>query len=235
MGSPAGDLFVTLAGVATATSRLRLITSIVALARRRPHLVVQAAGSLDRLSDGRLVLGLGAGEDEPDFVAFGDAFERSVRIGLMDEAMAIVDAGLRGETLAHAGPRLQARGVTLGPAPVQQPRPPIWLGAMRPGGVRRAARWDGWIGVAMSADGSGMEMTPRSFADLVDIARAERTVQGRGSDGFDIAVLGISESADGATSAAFGAAGATWWLESLSPMRGSLSDLEDIVRRGPPR
>jgi alkanesulfonate monooxygenase SsuD/methylene tetrahydromethanopterin reductase-like flavin-dependent oxidoreductase (luciferase family) len=235
MGSPAADLFVTLAGVATATTRLRLITSIVALARRRPQLVVQAAGSLDRLCDGRLVLGLGPGEDEPDFVAFGEPFDRAARIGLMDEAMAIVDAGLRGEMLAHEGPRLLARGVVLGPAPVQHPRPPIWLGALRPGGVRRAARWDGWIGVAMSVDGSGMEMTPRSFADLVAIARAEREAQARGNDGFDIAILGISEPGDRSTSEAFGQAGATWWLESLSPMRGSLDDLEAIVRRGPPR
>ena len=87
----------------------------MALARRRPQLVVQAAGTLDRLSDGRLILGLGAGEDQPDFEAFGDPFDRATRIGLMDEALAIVDAGLRGVPLDHGGPLLTARGVVLGP------------------------------------------------------------------------------------------------------------------------
>ena len=235
MGTTAADLFVTLAGIAVQTRRLRLITSIVALARRRPQLVVQAAGTLDRLSDGRLVLGLGAGEDQPDFEAFGDPFDRATRIGLMDEGLAIVDAGLRGLRLDHGGPLLTARDAVLGPSPIQQPRPPIWLGAMKPGGLRRAARWEGWIGVAMSEDGSGMNLSPEAFADLVAIATAERQALGRAGEPFDVAVLGLSEGAHERASVAFGEAGATWWLESLSPMRGSVDDLEAIVRSGPPR
>jgi alkanesulfonate monooxygenase SsuD/methylene tetrahydromethanopterin reductase-like flavin-dependent oxidoreductase (luciferase family) len=235
LGSPAADIFGTLAGVAAQTHDLRLITSVVALARRRPQLVVQAAGTLDRLSDGRLILGLGAGEDQPDFEAFGDPFDRATRIGLMDEGLAIVDAGLRGAQLAHEGPHLRAQGVELGPSPLQQPRPPIWLGAMRPGGLRRAARWEGWIAVAMTEDGSGMSLSPEAFAGLVGTATAERQALGRAGEPFDIAVLGLSEGAHERSSAAFGEAGATWWLESLSPMRGSVDDLEAIVRSGPPR
>jgi alkanesulfonate monooxygenase SsuD/methylene tetrahydromethanopterin reductase-like flavin-dependent oxidoreductase (luciferase family) len=233
-GGGAAEPFVTLAGVAVATSELRLITSVVALARRRPQLVVQAAAALDRLSDGRLVLGVGAGEDPPDFESFGEPNDRQTRIGRMDEAIEIVDAGLRGEPLDHAGPLLVARDVTLGPSPAQRPRPPLWLGAFKPGGVRKAARWDGWIAVAMGMDGVGMEMTPTVFAELVAVARAERASLGQATEPFDIAVLGVSM--DGARPAvAFGKAGATWWLESLSPMRGSVADLEAIVRLGPPR
>ena len=235
MGTTAADLFVTLAGIAAQTHRLRLITAIVAMARRRPQLVVQAVGTLDRLSDGRLILGLGAGEDQPDFEAFGESHDRATRIGLMDEGMAIVDAGLRGVLLEHEGPRLTARGVVLGPSPVQEPRPPIWLGALRPGGVRRAARWEGWMGVAMSEDGSGMAMSPEAFADLVAIFVAERQTLGRAGEPFDITVLGVSEGAGDRPARAFAEAGATWWLESLSPMRGSLDELEAIVRAGPPR
>ena len=235
MGTVAADPFVALAAIAARTQRLRLITSIVALARRRPQLVVQAAGSLDRLSDGRLILGVGAGVDPPDFEAFGDPSDQATRIARMDEAIEIVDAGLRGELLDHAGPLFEASGVVLGPSPVQSPRPPIWLGAYKPGGIRRAARLDGWIGVAMSDDGSGMNLTPAAFADLVGIATAERAALGRAGEPFDVAVLGISDTAQPQVSAAFGDAGATWWLESLSPMRGSVDDLEAIVRSGPPR
>lgn len=232
MDSVASDLFVTLTAVAGATTRLRLITSIVALARRRPQLVVQSAASLDLVSEGRLVLGLGAGEDEPDFTAFGDAFDRAARIGRMDEALAIVDAGLRGEPLDHTGPLLQAHGV-LGPRPLQQPRPPIWLGAMRPGGIRRAARWDGWIVVAMGDDGASMALSSKDLAARLETFRTAREGQGRAGEPADVAVLGVSGIADGP--AAFGAAGATWWLESLSPMRGSVEELEALVRAGPPR
>jgi alkanesulfonate monooxygenase SsuD/methylene tetrahydromethanopterin reductase-like flavin-dependent oxidoreductase (luciferase family) len=235
MGSTSGDLWVTLSAVAMATSRLRLIPSIVALARRRPQLVVQAAGTLDRVSDGRLILGLGPGDDPPDFEPFGDPPDRATRIGRMDDGLIIVDAGLRGGHVDHAGAYLSARGVVLGPSPVQQPRPPIWLGAFRPGGIRRAAKWDGWIGVGMSVTGDAMTMTPETFAGLVAIASEERHVLGRDGEAFDIAMLGISGPGEAEPSAAFGRAGATWWLESLSPMRASLDELEGIVRSGPPR
>jgi alkanesulfonate monooxygenase SsuD/methylene tetrahydromethanopterin reductase-like flavin-dependent oxidoreductase (luciferase family) len=233
MGTFAADPFVTLAAIAAETRRLQLITSVVAAARRRPQLVVQAAASLDLLSDGRLILGVGAGEDAPDFEAFGEAHERTARIGQMDEALAIIDAGLRGETLDHQGTHLTARGVTLGPRPAQHPRPPMWLGASRPGGVRKAARWDGWIGVTMSEDGASMSMTPAAFGALAAVAVAERAAAGHSGAPFDLAALGVS-GLGGARAADYAGGGATWWLESLSPMRGSNDELEAIVRAGPP-
>ncbi len=234
MSTTAADPFVALAAIASQTDRLRLLTSVIAVARRRPQLVVQAAASLDLISEGRLILGVGAGEDRPDFEAFGESHERSLRIGRMDEALAIIDAGLRGEVLEHDGAHLSAHGVVLGPRPLQQPRPPMWLGALKRGGVRKAAHWDGWIGVAMSEDGASMSMTPESFGELVGIALAERDTQGRAGEPFDIAVLGVN-GLDGFTASDYGEAGATWWLESLSPMRGTLEELEAIVRDGPPR
>ena len=233
MGTSAADPFVALAGIAASTRQLRLITSIVSVARRRPQLVVQAAGTLDVLSDGRLILGVGAGEDRPDFEAFGEAHDRVQRIARMDEALAIIDAGLRGDMLAHEGQHLRAQGVTLGPRPRQKPRPPMWLGAMRRGGVRKAARWDGWIAVAMSEDGASMTMTPDDFADLVALVRRERAALGLAATPFDIAVLGV-DGMGGLRATTYADAGATWWLESLSPMRGTIDELEAIVRKGPP-
>jgi alkanesulfonate monooxygenase SsuD/methylene tetrahydromethanopterin reductase-like flavin-dependent oxidoreductase (luciferase family) len=233
MGTAAADPFVTLAGVAARTERLRLITSIVATARRRPQLVVQAAACLDLVSDGRLILGVGAGEDRPDFEAFGETYDRSVRIARMDESLEVIDAGLRGRELDHTGDHLVAVGAVLGPRPVQRPRPPMWLGALKPGGVRKAARWDGWIAVAMSEDGGSMSMLPHDLARHVSVALHERETRGTLGEPFEVAVLGIA-GLDGTSVADFRAAGATWWLESLSPMRGAVDELEAIVRRGPP-
>jgi alkanesulfonate monooxygenase SsuD/methylene tetrahydromethanopterin reductase-like flavin-dependent oxidoreductase (luciferase family) len=233
MGGAAVDPFVALAGVAAATSRLRLITSEVALARRRPQLVVQAAATLDRLSDGRLVLGVGAGADPADFESFGEPFDIPTRLARMDESLVIVDALLRGTTLTHHGTDHAVTGVALGPRPAQEPRPPMWFGGMKPAALRRAARLEGWIAIALSDDGSAMVLDPGDVQSMVARIESERRSLGREGQPFDVAVLGFDQPAGSAS--AFAAAGATWWLESFSPMRGGLDELEAVVRRGPPR
>ncbi len=228
------DPFLALAAAASATERIRVIVSVVALARRRPQLVAQAAASLDLLSGGRLVLGLGAGADRPDFEAFGEPFETSERIAAMDEAAGLVDAWLRGETVDRAGQRFAATQVAVGPRPVQQPRPPIWLGASgRAGALRRAARWDGWIAVSINEDGVTLGLTPGAFAAQVERVRGEVAALGRDPATYEVAVFG-QDGLGAARAAEYEAGGATWWLESYSPMRGSLDDLLEAVSKGPP-
>jgi hypothetical protein len=221
--------------VAAATSRLRLIASVIALPRRRPQLIAQSAATLDRLSNGRLTLGLGSGGDPGDFEPFGESYERAPRVALLDEGLPLIDAWLRGQKVDHAGSGYTACGATIGPACVQQPRPPIWLGGMRPGGLRRAARWDGWICIGVSDDGSTMTMTPELLAEMVNRIRATRRELGKAGEPFDVAVFGYSEPDQPGYVPSFGAAGATWWLESLSLMRGDLAALQARVNLGPPR
>ena len=235
MGTSSLDPFVALAGVATATERLRLILSVIVLPRRRPQLVVQSVATLDRLSGGRLVLGVGAGGDPGDFTSFGDNVDRAVRIARLDEALPIVDARRRGETVERRGPAFTVDGVAVGPRPVQEPRPPIWLGGMRPGALRKAAHWDGWIAIAMADDGSGINLSPEAFGQMVVSVRTEREAIGRGDVQFDVAVFAASGPGEQSLVRAYADAGATWWLESLSPMRGSLDELRAIVTAGPPR
>jgi alkanesulfonate monooxygenase SsuD/methylene tetrahydromethanopterin reductase-like flavin-dependent oxidoreductase (luciferase family) len=232
MGGAAADPFVTLAAVAAATERIRLIASVIVLPRRRPQLVVQAAATLDRVSGGRLVLGVGAGNDRGDLDPFGEAGALSERVARMDAALAAVDPWLRGEAA-----RLDVEGwteVRVGPRPVQVPRPPIWVGGMRPGALRRAARWDGWIAIATSDDGSSITLTPEALGAMIGRVAEERTFLGRGGMPFDVAVFAFSEPAAPGLARAYEEQGATWWLESLSPMRGSVNDLLAIVEAGPP-
>lgn len=234
IGAEAADPFVALAAAAAATERLRLIASVIVLSRRRPHLVAQAAGSLDRLSGGRLVLGIGAGSDPGDFLPFGDPFDVAGRVARMDEAAGIIDRLLRGERVSHEGDAFRIADAAVGPRPIQQQRPPIWVGGTRPAAIRRAARWDGWIGIAVSEDGSRMELTPDGLAERVGRLRAEQAAIGRERDPVDVALFAFSEPDQGGVVAAFEDAGATWWLESLSPMRGSLDLLLARVEAGPP-
>jgi alkanesulfonate monooxygenase SsuD/methylene tetrahydromethanopterin reductase-like flavin-dependent oxidoreductase (luciferase family) len=232
MGGAAADPFVTLAAVAAATERIRLIASVIVLSRRRPQLVVQAAATLDRVSGGRFVLGVGAGNDPGDLDPFGEAGPLSERVARMDAALAAVDPWLRGEAA-----RLDVDGwteVQLGPRPIQVPRPPIWLGGMRPGALRRAARWDGWIAIATSDDGSSIALAPAAFGELLERVQAERAALRRQGEPFDVAVFGFSDPGGADLVQSYAERGATWWLESLSPMRGTVDGLLAIVEAGPP-
>ncbi len=234
MGTSASDPFIALAAVACATTRLRLIASVIALPRRRPHLVAQSAATLDRLSGGRLVLGIGAGGDPADFEAFGEPYDTG-RFERFDESARVVDGLLRGETLHHDGPHYVIRDVAVGPRPAQDPRPPMWVGGMRPGALRRAAAWDGWLAIGTSDDGTAMTLTPEALARMVQHIHEERSVTGAAAGPFDVAVFGFCDPPGDELVGAYEDAGATWWLESLSLQRGSLDELVARVEAGPPR
>ena len=232
MGTEAADPFVALAAVASRTDRLRLITSVLALPRRRPQLVAQAAATLDRLSHGRLILGVGAGGDPGDFEPFGESFHRARRVASLDESLLLLDRWLRGQVRdgAEGSDTVQ---MSLGPRPVQVPRPPIWIGGMKRGALRRAGDWDGWVATAISEDGSSLAVPPPAIRDLLAHAEQERAARGREETSFDAAVLGLSEPHQAELVAAYAEAGATWWLESLSLMRGSVDDLLARIAAGP--
>jgi hypothetical protein len=108
------------------------------------------------------------------------------------------------------------------------------MGAYRPGGIRRAARWDGWIAVTIGEDGVSLSMPPEALAERMAIARAERAAAGLDGQPFDVAVFGQA-GLGGFGPADYESAGATWWLESVSPMRGSPGDVAAIAQAGPPR
>jgi alkanesulfonate monooxygenase SsuD/methylene tetrahydromethanopterin reductase-like flavin-dependent oxidoreductase (luciferase family) len=237
MSAPMVDPFVALAAVAARTERLRLILSALILARRRPHLVAQACGSLDRLSDGRLVIGAAIGGDPPEFEAFGEDVDLVARAGLLDESLDLVDRYLRGDTVDHDGPRLVARHAKVGPPPVQQPRPPMWLGGGRPKALRRAARWDGWIAVGIGdLESVSMSMTPEDVQSSLEVIHAEQRRLARPPDEpYDVALLGYSDPAIETTPADYETAGVTWWLEELHLGREPFPALLARVEAGPPR
>lgn len=228
MSTESADPFVALTVAAAATEHLALIASVVALPRRRPQLVAQSAGTLDRFSHGRLVLGLGSGGDPADFTSFGESFDPRRRAAMLDEGAGVLDRLLRGETVEHAGEAYTVSGVSVGPRPARRPRPPIWIGGMKGAALRRAARWDGWIAIAVDESGA-MTLTPDQLVGMVATIREHRA----SPDPFDVAVFATSERSEAATVDAFAAAGATWWLESLSPMRGPMDVLLGRIGAGP--
>ncbi len=143
-GHHALDPFVALALVAGATERLRLQTNLVIAAYRNPFLLAKAIASLDAVSGGRTIIGIGAGYLEPEYAALGvDMAERNA---LTDEAIISMRAAWTGESVTLAGRHWRADANTMLPRPVQRPGPPIWIGGNSARAMRRAVEvGDGWV------------------------------------------------------------------------------------------
>jgi probable F420-dependent oxidoreductase len=140
-GHDALDPFTGLAFIAASTKRIRLQTSVVILPYRNPFLTAKAAATLQVLSGGRLVLGVGVGYQKGEFAALGAPFEE--RGALTDEALETIRLAWAGGTVVKRGRRFDAAGNEPRPAP--SPPPPIWVGGGSRKAVERAARWgDGW-------------------------------------------------------------------------------------------
>jgi alkanesulfonate monooxygenase SsuD/methylene tetrahydromethanopterin reductase-like flavin-dependent oxidoreductase (luciferase family) len=122
-------------------------------ALRHPLRAVKEFATLDRLSGGRVVCGVGAGHVREEFDVMGPAFEQRGKAA--DEAVRALARGLASANPTLDGPRWPASEVAIGPRPVQSPRPPIWIGGSSPAAIRRAAGLgDGWLPQSLGADAS---------------------------------------------------------------------------------
>ena len=152
---PASNAFVVLAAAAAVTTRIRLLSSLTILPLYPVALAAKMAATLDRVSRGRFELGVGVGGESPaEFAASGvDLRGRGRRT---DEALEVLTALLRGESVTASGSTGTFDGVRLDPPPVQRPRPPLWVGGRAPAAQRRAGRFaDVWMPYMVS---------PESFA-----------------------------------------------------------------------
>ena len=163
---PIVDPWVALTAVADATSSLRVGTMITPLARRRPWKLARETVTLDRISGGRLTIGVGLGyPPEDEFGTFGEETDDRVRADKLDEGLEILDGLWSGEKLDYEGEHYQISGAQFLPKPLQEPRIPIWCGGWWPNRrpFRRAARWDG---VAPELAPAGGTPTPAQVAEI---------------------------------------------------------------------
>jgi len=137
------DTVATLSYLAAATERVALASHVAAVVYRHPLETAKQWATLDRLSGGRAVLGVGAGHVEAEFAALGVDFRR--RGALLDESIDAVRAALSAEVSSHHGAAWSWDAMAVAPRPVQQ-HVPIWVGGSSPAALRRAAlRGDGWL------------------------------------------------------------------------------------------
>lgn len=211
---PFADPWITLAAVAMATERVRIGPLVTPLPRRRAQVVAQQATTLDRLSGGRVVLGLGLGHDNyGEYSAFDEPLtdDRS-RAAALDAGIELLLPALAGEPVPQAGDRWTTVAGT------QQPRLPIWVAGHVDGtaGPRRLARHS-LDGIALVGGG---DWTPRHVTDTLDAAR-------RQPGDIDVVLVGGNH----ADASDLSDAGATWCVHELSP-GATLDDARKLIERG---
>lgn len=160
-------------GLATRTKRIRIGTDIIVLSLHHPVTVAEDIVTLDTLSRGRAICGLGLGWREHEFKTFGVPFEQ--RVGRLEEGTHLVRRLLAEENVTHMGKYWQVEDITVTPRPLQRPNPPIWIGAIVEPAVRRAARiGDAWV------------MPPRPMlGELAKLQRAYREDLAAAGKSFD--------------------------------------------------
>ncbi len=133
-----------LSAVASRTHSIRLGTGVLLLPLYHPVMVAEEGAMLDMISNGRLILGIGAGYAPEEFAAFGSSLrERGTR---MEEGASLLHRLWTEENVTHHGRHYRVDNATIAPRPVQRPRPPIWFGAWAEPAIRRAARLgDAWF------------------------------------------------------------------------------------------
>jgi hypothetical protein len=235
------DPWVSLAAMAMTTHRITLGAIVFAPARRRPWKLAREAMSVDRLSNGRLVLPVGLGTlDDGGFGNVGEPTEARIRAELLDETLAILDGLWTGEPFAFEGRHYRFGPMTFRPTPVQQPRIPIWVIGAWPHerSMRRAIQWDGIIVQANDPDGKPAGGPEPLHVVVPWILRERASDPANAGRPFEIAVDGETPADDPRRAADIAAAhadaGATWWLESPWS-NGSIEFLERRIDAGPPR
>ena len=220
------DPWITLAAIAAATAGVRLGPMVTPLARRRPVKVARETATLDRLSGGRLTLGVGLGSDEfgSEYSMTGEEVDDKRRARMLDESLEILAAAWSGDPVHHRGEHYTVDGMRFLPRPIQRPGVPVWVGGY-PGKrkpLRRAVRFQGFFPVDLER--------PDQLAEIVaEIASVRREIGRDEEEPFDVvAALPV-----GTDPAPYASAGATWWLVEFPWDEVSVDQVRGVVHDGP--
>lgn len=234
-GMAVADAWTTLAAIAMTTATFRIGVLVTPLARRRPWVLARQIATLDQLCAGRLVTGIGLGDDGwREFSAFGEETVPRVRGELLDESLTIIQDLLTGNEVKHTGRHYVIDCPPVLPAPVQDPVP-FWAAVRWPNRkpLGRVARLQGCFPIFA---GSGQLPAPPPAHSLAEL-RAELAKLGAPSS-LDLAVRvslhRLSATKRTGAAAALAEAGVTWLLEAFAPGQDA-AEIEAYVRSGPPR
>ncbi len=230
--APTMDPWLCLGAIAAQTKTMRLGTMITPLARRRPQKVAREIVTLDHISHGRAILGVGLGDKvNKDVKAVGDEPGPRTRAGMLDESLEIIARLQSGKPFQYTGKHYQISDALFKPTPIQKPRVPVWVSAhwpfKRP--LNRAALWDGVL--------------PRQWGEepiTPDVIRKIATIifdQRKSNAPFDIIKYGVTDGKRLAKERTmikeYEVAGVTWWIEEIFSSRGTLKQIQTRIAAGP--
>ncbi len=235
------DPMIALTAAAMVTQRIRLGTMIIPMPLRRPWKVASESVALDRLSDGRLILGLGAGAVWMGWQSFPDEVtDTRARAEMLDESIDILTLLYQRKPFDYAGKHFHLKLTLLDemhypPQPVQQPRIPLWVVGIwpRPKSMQRVLKCDGVLLEKQAAAGQGTDVMPADVREVQSFVQAKRTL----TSPFDIVMQGKSHQLAPAQRQEvlleWQAAGVTWWIEDMIAL--SEADAAARLQSGAPQ
>ena len=215
------DPWTCLAAIAMRTSRIAIGPMITPLPRRRPHVLARQAVTLDHLCEGRLILGLGLGDDggAGELSCFGEELDPRTRGAMLTEGLEVLTRLLSGEPVDHVGEHYRASGARFAPTAHRAAGIPIWLAARWPNRapMRRAAGYDGLFTIRFEE--------PENLVTVRDWV-----AQSRESDRpFHF----IVDAPPGTDPEPWARAGADWLLTELRPGLLDLAGARELIAAGP--
>jgi alkanesulfonate monooxygenase SsuD/methylene tetrahydromethanopterin reductase-like flavin-dependent oxidoreductase (luciferase family) len=231
-GVSVADPWVTLTAIAMKTERIQIGALVTPLPRRRPWKFAREAVTLDHLSGGRLIVGVGIGGDQwfREFSTFGESVDDKMHAAQLDEGLDVLVGLWSGKPFSYQGQHYTVHDALFLPTPVQSPRIPIWVAGIWPNKIpmRRAAHWDGVCPIV-----EGHLVQPEEVREMLSYIWQHRAA----ADPFDVIVCGSTGKRDAVEAAtllkSYEEAGVTWWQEGFLG-NDTLNDVRERIHQGPP-
>ena len=232
------DPWIALAAIAANTRKVMLGPMVTPLARRRPWKVARESVSLDHLSKGRLILGVGLGSVvNQDFERFGEERNDKIRGEKLDESLEILQGLWKGEPFGFSGKHYRIEeGTVFLPKPYgDRDKIPIWVGggkwSWRKKPFRRAARFEGAFPEFTDKSGDAVAKYFENVAEYIKHYRGNL-------EGFDCVTLGKASRRKAMIKEYFEpilrSGKITWWIERVYSWKGDLEQIRNKIREGPP-
>jgi len=216
--------WILLAAIAIETEKLTIGTAVTPLPRRRPQNVAFEVMTLDQLSEGRMILGVGLGWPPKEFKTFGEKVDIRIRAQKMEESLEILQGLWTGKEYSFKGEHYTVDKFVLHPTPVQKPRVPIWVAGMWPKKkpFRRAALYDGVVPLGTR--------DPSAFAEMMEYVGKHR--KSKGDFAWVCSLTHPAKTKRDELVPQFEQAGANWYLESWGTV--PIEKQMKRTKRGPP-
>ncbi|MHA2289461.1 MAG: LLM class flavin-dependent oxidoreductase, partial [Promethearchaeota archaeon] len=229
---PVLDPWIILSAIAVKTKRIKLGTTVTPLPRRRPWIVAKEVTTLDHLSKGRMILGIGLGNNS-EFSDFGENTDLLIRSEKLDESLHILKGLWANKSFTFKGKHFNIKEVEFFPKPFQE-KIPIWVGGNWPykKPFQRAAQYDGVFPLKAGSEDS---LSPDDYREIIKYIKQYKS----SFDSYDIIKpyisTGLKKEDDWSFNNNFLNIGITWFVDLIYPGRDSLDNIKEIISRGPPQ